>query len=120
MSLCAHAADNSRYVVLENIEGEGRNREEAIQSAWLTGIREAVGSFIDSRTELNNDQLTERIIAYNRGLVERYEVTGVDDSKSEHGIYKLTMKLWLLRDVLRDGQSMLRQGARKSLSRRKM
>lgn len=103
VSSCAFSADDSKYVVLENIEGEGSNREEAVESAWLAGIREAVGSFIDSKTELNNDQLTERIIAYNRGLVERYEVTAVDDSRAFEGIYKLKMKLWILRDVLRDG-----------------
>ena len=103
VSSCAFSADNSDYVVLENIEGEGSTRDEAIKSAWRAGIREAVGSFIDSKTELNNDQLTERIIAYNRGLVEKYEVTAVDDSRAAEGIYRLKMKLWILRDVLRDG-----------------
>ena len=106
---CAFAAD--KYIVLENIDGEGRTRDEAIQAAWLEGIRQAVGSYIDSKTELNNDQLTERIIAYNRGLVERYEITGVDDSRAGEGVYRLTMKLWILQDVLRDGAKHVTSGS---------
>ena len=48
-----------KYIVLENIDGEGRTRDEAIQAAWLEGIHQAVGSYIDSKTELNNDQWSE-------------------------------------------------------------
>ena len=103
LCLCSVSfADDENYIVLD-VEGEGANRNEAIESAWLSGIREAVGSFIDSKTELNNDQLTERIVAYSRGLVEKYEVLGVDDSKASQGIYKVKMRLWIVQDLLRDG-----------------
>lgn len=97
----AFAADE-QYIVLD-VEGQGRNRSAAIEDAWLEGIRQAVGSFIDSKTELNNDKLTERIIAYSRGLVEKYEITGVDDSKAANGIYKLKMRVWVAKDLLKDG-----------------
>lgn len=93
---------DEKYIVLD-VEGEGRDRNSAIESAWLTGIRQAVGSFIDAKTELTNDQLTERIIAYSRGLVDRYEVTGVDDSRASEGIYKVKMRLWIIQELLRDG-----------------
>ena len=103
------SGNEEKYVVVE-VESEGKNRNEAIEQGWIAGIREAVGSFIDSKIELNNDQLTERIIAYNRGLVERYEVTGVDDSRANEGIYKIRMKLWILRDILRDGAEHIKSG----------
>ena len=96
------AQSDGKYIVLD-VEGEGRDRNSAIESAWLSGIRQAVGSFIDAKTELNNDQLTERIIAYSRGLVDKYEVTGVDDSRASVGIYKVKMRLWIIQELLRDG-----------------
>ena len=74
-----------------------------MDSAWLEGIRQAAGSFIDSKTELNDDKLTERIISYSRGLVEKYEIISVDDSKVSDGIYKLKMRMWIVKEILRDG-----------------
>ena len=103
MCLCSSLSADEEYIVLENVEGEGRDRNSAIEAAWLSGIRQAVGSFIDSKTELNNDQLTERIIAYSRGLIAKYEVTSVDDTRAAQGIYKVKTKLWIIRDLLRDG-----------------
>ena len=95
------AADD-KYVILD-IEGEGKNRSEAIEAAWVEGIRQAVGSFVDAKTELNDDQLTERIVQYSRAIVDKYEITGVDDSKADDGIYKLKMRVWIVREILRDG-----------------
>ena len=97
----AIAADDS-YVIVE-AEGIGTNRASAMDSAWLEGIRKAAGSFIDAKTELNNDQLTERIISYSRGLVEKYEVLSVDDRQAGEGIYKMKLRMWIVRDILRDG-----------------
>lgn len=97
----AIATENS-YVIVD-AEGIGTDRASAMDSAWLEGIRKAAGSFIDAKTELNNDQLTERIISYSRGLVEKYEVLSVDDSQAGEGIYKMKLRMWIVRDILRDG-----------------
>lgn len=104
------AADDEKYVVLD-VESEGATRSEAVEAGWLEGIRTAVGSYIDAKQELNNDQLTERIIAYNRGLVERSEIIGVDDSKAAQGVYKVKQRLWILRDALRDGAKHVTAGS---------
>lgn len=98
-----------QYVTVD-VEGIGADRSSAIENGWLEGIRQAVGSFIDSKTELNNDQLAERIIAYSRGIVEKYEITAVDDSQASEGIYKLNMRLWIARDLLRDGAKHVSSG----------
>ncbi len=95
------AADD-KYVILD-VEGEGANRSEAIEAAWVEGIRQAVGSFVDAKTELNDDQLTERIVQYSRAIVDKYEIMSVDDSKADDGIYKLKMRVWIVREILRDG-----------------
>ena len=101
ISMRAFAADD-QYVVID-VEGIGNDRASAMDSAWLEGIRQAAGSFIDSKTELNNEQNTERIISYSRGLVEKYEILSVDDSRAGEGLYKLKMRLWIVREILRDG-----------------
>ncbi len=49
----AFATDDS-YVIVE-AECIGTDRASAMDSAWLEGIRKAAGSFIDAKTELNND-----------------------------------------------------------------
>ena len=98
-----------QYVTID-VEGIGADRSSAIENGWLEGIRQAVGSFIDYKTELNNDQLAERIIAYSRGIVEKYEITAVDDSQASEGIYKLKMRLWIVRDLLRDGAKHVSSG----------
>ena len=102
-------AVDEKYVIVD-VEGVGSDRSSAIENAWFEGIRQAVGSFIDAKTELNNDQLAERIIAYSIGIVERYEITGVDDSRASEGLYKLKMRLWIVRELLRDGANHVSSG----------
>ena len=99
--ITAFSADD-KYFILD-VEGEGADRASAMDSAWLEGIRQAAGSFIDSKTELNDDKLTKRIISYSRGLVEKYEIISVDDSKVSDGIYKLKKRMWIVKEILRDG-----------------
>ena len=103
--LCAAAAlaagtKDGKYVVVE-VAGKGTDRKAAIEDAWLAAIQEAVGTFIDSKTELNDNQLTERIIAYSRGLVDKYEITAQDESTQ--GVYRVNMRVWVVSDRLRDG-----------------
>ena len=100
--ICSSAFSDDKYIVVD-VEGKGKTRDEAIESAWLAGIRQAVGTFIDSKQELKDDKLTERIIAYSRGLVEKYEVTGVDDSRADRGIYAVNVRMWIVQELLRDG-----------------
>ena len=102
ISIAAFAADDDKYIIVET-DGEGETRIEAIESGLVEALRQASGSFIDSKTELNNDELTEKIISYSRGSVAKYEVTMADDTRAAEGIYKVKLKVWVERDLLRDG-----------------
>lgn len=53
----------------------------------------AAGNFIDSKTEVIDNKLTESIISYSCGLVARYEITAADDTRAAEGIYKLNMRV---------------------------
>ena len=62
-ALPVSAADNietdGKYTVV-TVETQGENRLAAIESGLVEALRLASGSFIDSKSELNNDELTER------------------------------------------------------------
>ena len=81
------SAADDKYVILE-VEGVGTDRTSAMANAWLEGIRQAAGSFIDAKTEMNNEQITERIISY---------------SRAGEGLYFLKLRMWIVKDILRDG-----------------
>ena len=105
-ALSVSAADNietdGKYTVV-TVESQGENRLEAIERGLVEALRLASGSFIDSKTELNDDDLTERIISYSRGSIAKYEVIMADDTKAEEGIYDVKLKVWVESDLLRDG-----------------
>ena len=96
------AGEEGDYYVVES-EGMGRNRSEAIDQAWVEAIRSSVGMMTDIRTEVNQDEVSETIIAHSRGLVEKYEILMADDSRAGEGVYRVRLKAWVRKDILRDG-----------------
>ena len=105
-ALSVSAAENietdGKYTVV-TVESQGESRLEAIERGLVEALKLASGSFIDSKTELNDDDLTERIISYSRGSIAKYEVIMADDTKAEEGIYDVKLKVWVESDLLRDG-----------------
>ena len=96
------AEADDRHIVVE-VEALGKDQVEAVNNAWREAILQASGAFIDSKTELKDDQITERIISYSRGMVEKYEVVAADATRAGEGIYKVKIRAWVVRDLLRDG-----------------
>ncbi len=82
------------------VEGQGDSRAAAMDQAWLEAVRLAVGMMIEARTEIDQNQVAERIIAHSRGVVDGYEILMTDN---QAGVYRLRMKAKVRRDVLRDG-----------------
>ena len=72
--------DKNRIVV--EAEGIGPTKLEALQSAWMEAVRKGVGMFMTAKTEIVNDDITEKIVTHSRGQVNSYEVisetNGVD------------------------------------------
>lgn len=105
-ALSVSAADNietdGKYTIV-TVENQGENRLEAIERCLVEALKLASGSFVDSKTELNDDDLTERIISYSRGSIAKYEVIMADDTKADEGFYSLKLKVWVESDLLRDG-----------------
>ena len=91
-------AENDQIIV--TVEGVGDSRSSALDQAWLEAIRLAVGMMIEARTEIDQDQVAEKIIAHSRGVVEGYEILGADQ---EAGVFRLRMQAKVRKDILRDG-----------------
>ncbi|MDR1612643.1 MAG: formylglycine-generating enzyme family protein [Planctomycetota bacterium] len=98
----AVAGEADEYYVVET-EGMGKNRSEAIDQAWIEAIRSSVGMMTDIRTEVSQDEVSETIIAHSRGLIEKYEILMADDSRAGDGVYRIRLKAWVRKDILRDG-----------------
>lgn len=80
-------------------KGEGANRSEALEASWTEAVRIAVGMIISGRTELNNDELNEKIITHSRGAVENFDI--LDESAGKTGI-QVVIQARVHREVLED------------------
>lgn len=93
--------DGERFSV--TVEGVGESRTAALNQAWLEAVRLAVGVMIEARTEIDQNEVAERIIAHSRGVVDGYEILSADDRQAAAGVYRVRMKVSVRPDILRDG-----------------
>jgi len=47
---------DGKYLIVD-VDGQGENRLDAIETGLVEALRLASGSFIDSKTEMNNEEL---------------------------------------------------------------
>lgn len=92
------AANNEKQVTVE-AEGTGATKMEALQSAWMEAVRQGVGMFMASKTELVNDKLTEQIVTHSRGQVNAYQI--VEERKGADG-WHLKIKARIDKDILQE------------------
>ena len=81
------------------VTGQGLERSEALEQAWIEAVRLAVGAIISSRSELNNDDLAESTIAHSRGVIESFDIL---DEKSEGNRVTVTIQAKVHKEILVD------------------
>lgn len=109
--------DEDAGFILTEAEGKGKSRDEALERAWTEAIRHAVGMMIDAKTEVTQSEISEKIIAHSRGVVEKYEVLMADDGVKQKGVYSIRIKAWVRKETLRDGlEYVAKQGSVVSFS----
>lgn len=109
--------DEDAGFILTEAEGKGKSRDEALERAWTEAIRHAVGMMIDAKTEVTQSEISEKIIAHSRGVVEKYEVLMADDGVKKKGVYSIRIKAWVRKETLRDGlEYVAKQGSVVSFS----
>ncbi|NCC68643.1 MAG: hypothetical protein EOM14_10725 [Clostridia bacterium] len=79
--------------------GAGTSRSDAVERAWMEAVRLAVGVVISSKTEVTNDEISERIIAHSRGIIESYRVI---DETSDGKRVNVTIEASVHRQTLVD------------------
>lgn len=89
------APEKSANVRIVYGRGTGETKEEAEKDACRNAIEFAVGTFIDSETQLKNEQLIkDEILSHSNGYIEKYEVTGASRSKRGLGV-EVDVKAWV-------------------------
>lgn len=80
-------------------EGKDTDRKRALEGAYIDAVRLAVGAIISSKTELNNDELSENIIMHSRGVIEGFDVLSETE---EGGLTHIYIRAKVHREILQD------------------
>jgi hypothetical protein len=82
----------SRPSVRLEVEGHGRNFDDAKRNGFRSAIEQAVGSFLISDVEVNGDRVTKDFIGdYSAGYVDSYEV--ISSGQEADGTYVVHMNV---------------------------
>lgn len=78
-------------VVKVAVEGYGLSKEDAENDAYRTAIRQVVGAYVDTKTEVENDQLIrDKVITLSSAYVERVRPIGVSQ---QNGLVKVKLEV---------------------------
>jgi hypothetical protein len=74
------------------VTGLGENPQAAEKQAITDAVRQAVGSFIDANTLVQNEEVVrDRILSVSNGFVKEYKVTA-PPKKRDDGLYEITIE----------------------------
>lgn len=88
--------DDEKFIYIK-ADGVGSSKIEALNAAWIEAIRTGVGMFMTSSTQINNDIINEKITAYSRGRVKKYEILS---EQSLEDLWKIEIKAAVEKDML--------------------
>ena len=91
------SADKDYITVIA--EGKNTDRKLALEAAYVDAVRLAVGAIISSKTELNNDELSEKIITHSRGVIEGFDILG---ENQEGRLTRIYIRAKVHREILQD------------------
>lgn len=92
-----NSATDNRITV--EADGTGSTKMEALKSAWENAVRQAVGMYMTSKTEMLNDNLTEELAAYSRGQVNSYKTLS---ESQNNGIWTIKIQANIDRDIMQE------------------
>ena len=91
------SADKDYITVIA--EGKNTDRKLALEAAYVDAVRLAVGAIISSKTELNNDELSEKIITHSRGVIEGFDILG---ENQEGRLTRIYIRAKVHKEILQD------------------
>lgn len=96
-SISQSYAEEIKEKIQVEAEGTGPTKFDALQQAWIAAVRNAVGMFMTSKTELNDDVLTEKIVTYSQGQVDSFKIL---EETQKNGIYYTKIIANIDKDIL--------------------
>ena len=102
LALCtgtAIAAEEQSNTIEVVVAGMGRDSDSALKNAFKTAVQQAVGSIIDSKTLVENDEVvSDKILSHSGGYVTDYEMLG--EPRNEDGLVSVRIKAQVARKQL--------------------
>jgi len=80
-------------------EGLGATPDEALKDAFRNAVRQVVGAYVNSESQIKNDQIiSDEVLTFSDGFIERYEENG---TSFKDGVYYKSIRAVVeKRDVL--------------------
>ena len=99
------AKDKSKTVMARGVAAiKGENitgaRQAALENALRNAIEQGLGTMMDARAIVQNDQLLEEIYTHTRGYVPEYDV--IREQKAEGSLYRVTISAMVKTAKLRN------------------
>lgn len=92
------------YRITVEAEGSGATKMEALKSAWQNAVREAVGMYMTSKTDVLNDDITEQIAAYSRGNVNSFQIIS---QIQQNGVWIVKISANVDKDIIHETMAQL-------------
>jgi len=92
------AGTNDKYVSVE-ANGQGATKIDALNAAWSEAVRLGIGMYLDSTTEIIDENIKEQVVAHSRGRVNSYRELSaekVDD------LWRVTILAEIEKDILKE------------------
>lgn len=96
----ASAAGNDLPQVNVTAEGTGATKISALQDAWMNAVRNAVGMYMQGKSEVVDDKVTEQIVSLSRGQVNSFSI--LSEKKDQSGNYILTITATIDKDIMQE------------------
>jgi hypothetical protein len=95
----AASMTDGKYVSVR-AEGTGATKIDALNAAWIEAVRSAIGMYLSASTEVLNDDVFEKVVAYSRGRLNSYRE--LSSFKGGDGVWHVTIVAEIERDVLEE------------------
>jgi|GEM_PF-4603135 len=104
VSLCIVAfAARAEETVVVRVTGVGITVEAAERNAYIAAVREAVGTFVDSQTMVeNNDVLFDKILTMSSGYIKDHKTITAARKRKEDDLYETIIEAQVVTSKLRD------------------
>lgn len=95
-------ATAEEHILTVTSRGVGITESDAKKDALINAMQQAIGSYLDSETLIENDQIIrDKVLAVSDGFVKKYDVTD-GPKKRQDGLYEVSIKAQVQRGEVQE------------------